>query len=245
MLNPVTNIIIQCRFSSTRLPGKAMYPLCGIPLLAFLIRRLKTGLPDDVYRIIVATTPNKEDNTVAAWAEYENVHIIRGSLNDVLSRYLLTVAAYPSDINVRVTADNPFTCPEIIKASVSLFREKGLDYVHTRDFPYGAGVDVFSRSALNFLGTRTTEPLDREHINNYILKNPEKFHLEVIQAKGKLLRPDLNMSVDTEDDFKRVSGIFNSPKKPEPWTMTLNQAIDNMDSLNKTGNHQDVENTPF
>ncbi|OGR25862.1 MAG: hypothetical protein A2277_21330 [Desulfobacterales bacterium RIFOXYA12_FULL_46_15] len=245
MLNPVTNVIIQCRFSSTRLPGKAMYPLRGIPLLAFLIRRLKTSLPHDAYRIVVATTENQEDNTVAAWAGYENVHVIRGSLNDVLSRYLLTVATYPADTNVRVTADNPLTCPEIIKASVSLFRKKGLDYVHTESFPYGAGVDVFSNHVLNFLGTITTDPLDREHINNYILKNPEKFHLESIHAKGKLFRPDLNMSVDTQDDFKRVSGIINSQKNQEPWTMTLNQAINNMDSLNKTGNRQHVENTPF
>lgn len=34
-------IIIQCRFSSTRLPGKVLYPLNGLPILVFLIRRIK------------------------------------------------------------------------------------------------------------------------------------------------------------------------------------------------------------
>ncbi len=223
------NIIIQCRFSSTRLPGKAMYPLCGIPLLSFLIRRLKHNLPDTTFRIIVATTSNREDNPVAAWAEYEGVHFIRGKQEDVLSRYILAMSTYPSEANIRVTADNPLTCPEIIKAAASLLLDKKLDYVHTTGFPCGAGVDAFSASLLNHLHTHTYESPDREHINNYVLKNPEKFQLEAIQAREKLSRTDLSMTIDTPNDFERVSHIFTVHKDPMPWNITLKQAIDNMD----------------
>ena len=245
MLNPNINIIVQCRFSSTRLPGKAMYPICGIPLLTFLIRRLKNSLQDNTHRIIVATTQNREDNPVAAWAEHENVHVIRGSQEDVLSRYILVLSSHPASINVRVTADNPLTCPEIIKSSVSLLQEKRLDYVQAQGFPHGTGVDVFSTPLLNYLHGHTSEPLDREHINNYILKNTEKFHHGALQASGALSRPDLSMTVDTPDDFKKITCIFNVQKNPMPWNMTLNQAIDNMDNLNRTGKIRHVENTPF
>lgn len=232
MLKTKTNIIIQCRFASTRLPGKAMYPLCSIPLLAFLIRRMKNGLPENRYRIIVATTKNREDNPVAAWAEHEKVYLIRGTENDVLSRYIQTISQYHADTNVRVTADNPLTCPEILKTAVSLLQKKQLDYVQTKNFPYGTGVDVFSAPLLNHLDKQTAEPLDREHINNYVLNHPDKFRLETIQAKGTLARPDLNMTIDAIEDFDRVSMIFNRNNDSLPWNLPLEEAIQRLTDIN-------------
>ncbi|NWH04943.1 cytidylyltransferase domain-containing protein [Desulfobacter latus] len=68
------NIIIQCRFLSSRLPGKAMYPLRGIPILVFLIRRLKHFLSEEYFRLILATSDLSQDDPVAAWAKYEGIH---------------------------------------------------------------------------------------------------------------------------------------------------------------------------
>ena len=69
-------IIIQCRFSSTRLPGKVLYPLNGLPILVFLIRRIKMANIKE--RIVVATTECPEDDIIVAWAEHENVAVVRG-----------------------------------------------------------------------------------------------------------------------------------------------------------------------
>jgi len=49
-------VVIQCRYNSTRLPGKAMMLLGGIPMLSFLLKRLKAGLPEERFKIILATT---------------------------------------------------------------------------------------------------------------------------------------------------------------------------------------------
>jgi len=245
MIHPIANIVIQCRFSSSRLPGKAVYPLSGIPLLSFLIRRLKATLSEDDYRIIVATTQNKEDHVVAAWAEYENVRVVRGSQDDVLSRYILTQSVFPSDIHVRVTADNPLTCPDILKKAVNQCRDGKTDYVHTTSFPYGAGVDVFPIDTLIYLHEHATAPPDREHINKYIFDHPEKFNLKAIEAEDKLSRPDVNLSIDTPEDLNRVSGIVSFKKIPKPWRMTLIQAINYHDGLNRTRNNEHMENTSF
>lgn len=244
MMPPLANIIIQCRFASTRLPGKALYPLCGTPLLVFLIRRLKTALPAKAFRIILATTQNREDHLVAQWAQSEKVPVVRGSEADVLSRYIKVLSEYPSDVHVRVTADNPLTCPEIIKKTVSLLRENTLDYVLTSSFPYGAGVDAFSTSALTALQDHASAPADREHINKYILDHPEKFNLQPLEAEDTQKRPDVNLSVDTLDDFRRVLGIVSleASHNRKPWRMPLIQAITHLDTLNRNKKNEYVEN---
>ena len=77
-------IVIQCRFSSKRLPGKVLYPIRGLPILVFLIRRLKKS--NITGRIIVATTDRSEDDLVVAWAVQEGVKVVRGETDDLLSR---------------------------------------------------------------------------------------------------------------------------------------------------------------
>lgn len=223
------NVIIQCRFSSARLPGKVVYPLGGIPLLAFLIRRLKYTLPADGYRLIVATSRQAEDDIVAAWAIHENVELVRGSLDDVLSRYIKVIERYPTHVNVRVTADNPFTCPAVLAQVVTLLRCDKLDYVLTKNFPYGAGVDVFSSSVLEKLDSLATEAADREHINKYIVDHPEEFRTGVVRAEAALARPDLNFTVDTPSDFQRVTGILAENASYSPWKLQLKDVISLMD----------------
>jgi len=104
--------IIQCRFNSSRLPGKALYPLAGIPMLVFLIRRLKQAdLPGT---LVLATTKRRDDDIIAVWGQMEDVPVVRGSDEDVLSRYLKCLALYPSRFVIRITADNPLTDPYLI-----------------------------------------------------------------------------------------------------------------------------------
>lgn len=219
------NIIIQCRFSSSRLPGKALYPVCGIPLVDFLIKRLKSRLSQDEFEIILATTSNSCDDPVAAWGQYEGIAVVRGSEDDVLSRYIEVLKLYPSSVNVRVTADNPLTCPEIIKKSVHLLKEKGLDYVGVKDFPYGSGVDVF-RDRLIYLSDKEGHSKeDREHINNYLLNNPKKFNREDIEAHGELKRPGLRVTIDTMEDYNNVSLALKKISSEKPWEISLKEVI--------------------
>ena len=53
---------IEARMASTRLPGKVLMPLAGVPALQFLVERIKRSrFVDDV---IVATTVNIKDDAI-------------------------------------------------------------------------------------------------------------------------------------------------------------------------------------
>ena len=76
--------IIQARMGSTRLPGKILLSLGNSTVLASVINRVKnSGLIND---IIVATSENRIDDLVQLEAIKNNVHVFRGSEENVLSR---------------------------------------------------------------------------------------------------------------------------------------------------------------
>jgi len=224
-----TLIVVQCRSGSTRLRGKALYPLCGIPVLTFLLKRLKNSLHDNNSIIVLGTTTSKDDDILEAWALAEGIQTVRGDEDDVLSRYIKCLDCFPSETIVRVTADNPLTCPEILKWLVQKQQEKKVQYVQCENLPYGAGIDVFSYDVLKILDREAVRSDEREHINLYILKNQETFKTLFLKIEGPLARPDLCMTIDTSEEWKNVKSIFN-PKDNEPWGLALSEIIKRMDN---------------
>src|SRR5215204_793160 len=78
--------IVQARMSSTRFPGKSVAEVGGEPMLALLVRRLQRARELD--RIVVATSVDPADDRVQEVAAQVGVHVHRGSLEDVLSRFV-------------------------------------------------------------------------------------------------------------------------------------------------------------
>ena len=222
-------VVVQCRFNSSRLPGKALYPIAGVPMLTFLLRRLKAGLPENRFTVMVATTEHQPDDIVAAWGLAEKAALCRGEEDDVLKRYVKCLDSCDVATVVRVTADNPLTCPEIVKWLVQEKEAEDLDYIQCTNLPYGAGVDVFSAALLKSFQQNLTDPREREHINLHILRNPDRFKTSFPEQEGELARPDLRMTVDTKDDWLSMASLFNLTEKV-PWEIPLREAIERMDT---------------
>lgn len=224
-----TLIVVQCRFNSSRLPGKALHPVGGLPMIVFLLRRLRGGLDPREHRVVLATTRNRRDDIVESWALEEGVDVVRGEEADVLGRFICCLDAYPSETIVRVTGDNPLTCPEMLKWLVREKQDNSLDYVQCENLPYGAGVDVFSSDLMKTLDREATEEDEREHINLYLLRNSEKFKIRFPKVHGELARPDIRVTVDTKEDWLRVRALFG-PTETEPWKLSIDEAIKRMDA---------------
>lgn len=200
-------VVVQVRSSSKRLPGKAHLPLDHVPMLAYLIRRLKY-LPES-YRIVVATTRSKEDDATQRCAVKEGVDVIRGEESDVLARYMRCTETFPSEIIVRVTADNPLTDPGIITAVVDEMKKGGYDYVRAIEgFAQGLGVDAFRDSLMRTIESKTDSPYDREHVDAFIIRHMDDYKVKTIKAPEKLAYPDIKLTVDTREDYEKMLGII-------------------------------------
>jgi len=199
--------VVFARMDSQRLPGKALLPLAGRPLLARVLDRvLRARFP-----VIVATSDRTLDDPIAALAAAEGVSCFRGDADDVAGRALACADAHRLDALIRISGDSPFIDPALIEAVADLFAA-GPDTeiatnVHPRSFPTGESVEVIARTALARIAAETRDPADREHVTRYPYAHPARFRLANHAACGTNYG-GLNLTVDTPDDVKRAEWML-------------------------------------
>jgi spore coat polysaccharide biosynthesis protein SpsF len=208
--------IIQARVSSSRLPGKVLKPILGTPMLARQIERVKRAKSLD--RLIVATSTDATDDAVAALAADAGVGCWRGSLTDVLDRFVGTARAHGARDVVRLTGDCPLADPDVIDDVTRTYRASGADYtsnVNPPTFPDGLDVEVMRMAALERAWREAQKPSEREHVTLYIRQNPDKFRLTNHAAPQDLSA--LRWTVDHPEDFAFVTEVYATlyPRRPD------------------------------
>ncbi len=222
-----TLCIIQARLGSTRLPGKVLLKVKGIPLLAYEIRRVQ--LADGIDKIVVATTTNKEDIKVVRLCNKLRVACFRGSEQDVLNRYAECARRYSQYRNiVRVTGDCPLIDPEVIYEVIKLYRLKRYDYaanILEETFPDGLDVEVFTRKALLEADRFAKLFSEREHVTLYIRKR-QKY------KKGNLKAPadfrHFRFTVDEKEDFEVAKFLITNSRITDGYLHHISLLTKNM-----------------
>jgi len=199
--------IIQARMGSSRLPGKTMMDVNGTPLIGRLLRQMKgSRLLDEV---VVATSVEAADDAVEAFVREQSFRVVRGSQDDVLSRYAAAAELSQADIVVRLTGDCTLHSPDTVDEVVEAFCDANIDYATNTD-PYtrpdGQDVEVFTRTALEGATAQATEVADREHVTLWIKRNPNINRLNVSHRLPH--HGTLRWSVDHPDDLDFVRKVW-------------------------------------
>ena len=210
--------IVQARMGSKRLPGKVMKVLHGHPMIYHTLMNLKKSRYID--QIILATSTLEKDNILAEYVERLGFEVFRGSESNVLERYKQVADKYSGDIIVRVTGDCPLINPIISDNVITKYLMYDYDYVRLdvpNTFQRGFDTEVFSKDVLNKVYeivcskeniSKSEYDSYREHVTYYIYKNKEKFSISTVEGEGSYLKDkDVNLSVDSIEDFKRVNNI--------------------------------------
>jgi spore coat polysaccharide biosynthesis protein SpsF len=166
--------------------------------------RLANGIDD----VAIATSTAQGDDAVADLGQALGVRVVRGSEDDVLSRFSLARSETSADAVVRLTADCPLADPGLVSKVVALWRaEPKLDYVATtlvRTLPRGLDVELVSRSALAQADAEA-EGYHRTHVTSYLYAGPRQF-----RTMGLVVQPaasDLRVTLDTEQDAATLDAI--------------------------------------
>ncbi len=206
---------MQARTGSTRLPNKVMRTLCGIPMLSHCIARLKR-----VGTVIVATSERTTDDPIMDLANREKVLCFRGAESDVLDRYYQAAKKFHLDYVIRATGDNPVVDPSEAQRVVNSLVDNRVDYVtgievvKGRGLPEGVGVEAFTFVALERSWLAGHADNHREHVNDYILENPDAFRIIKSKCLPENSYPDLRLTVDTQRDLTFVEEALGSIEKP-------------------------------
>ncbi len=196
--------VIQARMASTRLPGKVLRPLAGRPVISWVIRAAKES--GACSRVVVATSDHSSDDVLVAAAEDE-AEVVRGPLDDVLSRFVLVLDRLGDDDVVRLTADCPLLDPSLIAMAGTAFASGDVDYLsttHPRSLPRGLDVEICSAAALRIAAAEATG-VDRVHVTSFLYRHPDRFRLA-----GLTFSPpadDLRVTLDTEDDARALEEL--------------------------------------
>jgi len=206
-MTPVrVNAVIQARMSSSRLPGKVLRPLGGRTVLSWVIRAAAAA--HNVDAVILATSASPEDDPVAEEAARCGASVVRGSLDDVLARYLQAVHEHPCDAVVRLTADCPLHDPALIAQVVGAWlADPALDHVSNflvRRHPRGFDTELVRVAVLEEQG-RTATGTHREHVTSNIYTRPDVYRCAgVVSAVDN---SDLRVTLDTPEDAALLEAV--------------------------------------
>lgn len=206
---------IEARMTSSRLPGKVLMDFCGKPDLLHIIERLKRSKYLD--EVLVATTTNKEDDPIVELCERVGCKYYRGSEDDVLLRVLESAESVDADCIVEITGDCPVIDWRHVDHLIEMFYSGEYDYASNstesidangRSFPVGFNVKIFTTKILKKVNELTKSPVDHEHVSLYIYTHPEKYRLLYWNAEGKMNHPELEITLDTKEDYEFIKAIY-------------------------------------
>lgn len=204
--NLKTIITIAVRMKSKRLPQKALAVIEGKSLLCHLIERVKKSkLP---HRVVVCTSYLPEDQILLQEAGKCGVPALAGSPEDVFERFLSAADQEVAGHVVRVTGDNPLTDADIIDHLIRHHVQCGADYTTMDGLPLGVSSEVISVAALQRAQKNLQERSKSEYMT-FILRDPEKFHVQILEADEKVRRPKYRLTVDTPEDLELMRIIFH------------------------------------
>jgi glutamate-1-semialdehyde 2,1-aminomutase len=213
--------IAQARMGSSRLPGKVMRQIGGMPMIGLLLHRL--SLATRVDKIVVTTSQNPNNAPLVEYVQGRGIACETGSEDDVLDRYVRAARSHKADVVVRITGDCPLVDAALVDEVIGRFEAAEVDYFSNTappTYPDGLDIEVFTMAALERAAGEATAVYDREHVTPY-LKREGVFRRGGMQGKEDLSA--LRWTVDELADFEVVRRVFEhfAPRTDFSWHEVL------------------------
>ena len=202
-------IVIQARVSSTRLPKKVLMDVEGLPMLFRQADRIRHFIPHTP--LIIATSKESSDDSIQEMCDEKGIMCFRGSLDNVVLRFLECVQKFDLDYIIRVGGDDPLIDPECCKALMDANIEEKHDFIYASNiegWPYGSAAELISKKALELINSKALNPLYKEHTIPYFFDHPEQFNIKKLKSPRGINRPNYYFTVDFPEDLELIRSIF-------------------------------------
>lgn len=207
--------VVCARMGSTRLPGKALLPIGGRPMLLRVIDRL--SLCERLDSIVVATTARPENKVIQKVCEREGIGcVVFPTLDDamVVARLGFAAMRTSADAILRVTPDCPLVDAAVVD-SVIAAAGAWFDYSSNcfpRSFPDGLDCEYVTLETLNTLP-------EAEDATRYIWEHPEQFRIASVANHEDLSA--LNWTVNHAADLQFVRWVYERLPEGFGWQEVL------------------------
>jgi len=202
-------VIIQARMSSIRFPGKMMSHISGMPLVEYAYKRCRKS---SVKNILIATSEDKSDDVLYDHCKKNNIRIIRGSLDNVLQRYIQAAEFVGTEYIIRVSGDTPFVDVSLIDMLVKLLVDEKLEYVSLNRPSCASGFysEAVTLQALKRVAGLTQDKEDLQHVTKFIIDSRDKFLTRFLDVDlNPAFVKKVRLTVDYPEDIQRANTIVN------------------------------------
>ena len=202
-----TLLVVQARTTSRRLPGKVLIPVNGKPILEWqTLRILQTASLDQV---VMATSVETSDDKVEIIAERCGIETVRGSLDNVLSRFIKVIDKYNPKTVIRITGDCPLYMPKLCESMLHDFKISNVDYLSnalSTTYPDGCDIEIFSTSALRELEQIHLSSSELEHVTLGLYRRSH--HFKCKNFSNKVDESAHRWTLDTPEDFVFIKNVY-------------------------------------
>jgi spore coat polysaccharide biosynthesis protein SpsF (cytidylyltransferase family) len=158
-----TGILITARLGSTRLEKKHLLPVNGLPIMHYLIERIRCEFEKEIrdkgVQIIIATSDEQENRQFREFAK-SGVAVFYGSLNNIPLRHSQAAAYQTLDAIVSIDGDDILCSPKGMR-EVYRALSRGAQYVKTSNLPFGMNLMGYTASFLeSSLNNHTNDILE-------------------------------------------------------------------------------------
>jgi spore coat polysaccharide biosynthesis protein SpsF len=194
---------------SSRLPGKLLMTVNNIPLIQYVVERSKKV--ERFTDLVLATTDRSVDDSLAAYAQSQDVSVYRGMVHDVAGRIIDCAREYQADYLIRLNADSPFVDPELIMEGISVCESDRPEFVTNiigRTFPYGISVEIIQTKAFERAYAEMKREDEFEHVTRYLYQHLDQFRTHSMKSRAPDLRR-ARLVVDTIEDLDVFARMVN------------------------------------
>lgn len=199
-----------------------------------------------VDRIVVATSTDTSDDPLASYCAEAGIEYYRGSLLNVLSRYLDVLNVFPHPYFVRITGDCPLIDPSFIDRQVDALEAHDGDHIWLdASVPVLVGQGVHSTKSLRKISALSDHPDDLEHVGaRFLSEHPELFRIIGLQPPKGLRDLAWRVTVDEAEDYGLMQELYAALWRGAP--IPLDEALEWM-SENPTlaAGNQAVSGSPI
>ena len=235
--------IITVRMSSSRLPGKALMNINGIPSILVVFERVKRIAGLDT--IVVATSNDKSDDILVDLLLENNINIYRGDLDSIPKRLLGAAEKFNLDQIVRITGDSVCLDYKSMSDLIKSHMDISPDCSMLKNAIFGTNKEIMTLQTLKFLTERIASNKSSEYLE-YFLKKPCLLKINEIDVKYKCTENILNqrLTLDYEEDLIAINELYNRSK--DGYFSDIEEIIRQLEYPNfKMKNRDMIQKTPI
>lgn len=198
-----TNIIIQARVLSKRLPGKLFFNFFNSEIIHRIIKISKSIY--GINKIILATSKNNENSVLKKICNDNKIIFFNDHKDEenVFERYQYAIRKYPCDYFIRMTADNYLMQPILFKKLLTLTFKGNYDYSFIKPLSHFCGEIVRSEV---FINRKLKTKLEREHVT-WGLRNDKLIKKLELPSNFNGINHNSPIVLDTIEDLYLLKNI--------------------------------------